>query len=283
MEASPEPELPSPPHFPFGFTVVDEGPGRPKRANVDILRTQLWVSVVMIRSGLSPYGLEREFLSQQVKYNGSKVVRPRRMDRYRDGKMALLDVPGEDNLLDRIEVRFPGTAQWFRHPIWRALSHDPMTEADIVNGLRILEPAVRRAVLTNKYPDGRRRSRRVPTFPADTQRRLIRRGSFDAIGATVLMARYAEINHNPELRHAALGVYYALQPLVAHHRYLELFYPRLFSLIDFYCRRWLFFEHDPAVRFEVIVTWQGMQKHVWGGQAPDVERIPSGVDDEDSK
>lgn len=144
-----------------------------------------------------------------------------------------------------------------------------MSEAEILSGLRILEPAVRRAVLTNKYPDGRRRSHRVPTFPTDTQCRLIRRGSFDALGAAVLMARYAEIIHRPELRLAALGVYYALQPLVARHRYLEPFYPRLFSLIDFYCRRWLFFEHDPALRFEVILTWQGMQKHVWGGQAPE--------------
>ena len=193
MEASSDSEALSPSNFPLRFEVVNEGPGRPKRANVDILRTQLWVSIVMMRSGLTLYALEREFLPNQIKYNGSKVIRPRRLDRYRDGKMALLDVPGEDNLIDRVEVRFPGTAQWFRHPIWQALSHDAMSEAAILNGLKVLEPAVRRAVLTNKYPDGKQRSSRVPMFPRETQRRLIRRGSFDALGAVVLMARFAEI------------------------------------------------------------------------------------------
>lgn len=267
MEASSDSEALSPSNFPLRFEVVNEGPGRPKRANVDILRTQLWVSIVMMRSGLTLYALEREFLPNQIKYNGSKVIRPRRLDRYRDGKMALLDVPGEDNLIDRVEVRFPGTAQWFRHPIWQALSHDAMSEAAILNGLKVLEPAVRRAVLTNKYPDGKQRSSHVPMFPRETQRRLIRRGSFDALGAVVLMARFAEIVHHPELRHAALSVYYELQPLLACHRYLEPFYPRLYTVIDFYCRRWLFFEHDPALRFDVIVTWQGMQQEVWRMQA----------------
>ena len=267
MEASSDSEALSPSNFPLRFEVVNEGPGRPKRANVDILRTQLWVSIVMMRSGLTLYALEREFLPNQIKYNGSKVIRPRRLDRYRDGKMALLDVPGEDNLIDRVEVRFPGTAQWFRHPIWQALSHDAMSEAAILNGLKVLEPAVRRAVLTNKYPDGKQRSSHVPMFPRETQRRLIRRGSFDALGAVVLMARFAEIVLHPELRHAALSVYYELQPLLACHRYLEPFYPRLYTVIDFYCRRWLFFEHDPALRFDVIVTWQGMQQEVWRMQA----------------
>ncbi|KXK00568.1 MAG: hypothetical protein UZ03_NOB001002733 [Nitrospira sp. OLB3] len=105
MARDPHPASPDEP--PFRFVPVEEGLGRPKRANVNILRTQLWVFVVMVRSDSSLYRLEREFLPEQVKYSGGKVIRPRRMDRYRDGKMALFDLPGEDNLLDRVEARFP--------------------------------------------------------------------------------------------------------------------------------------------------------------------------------
>lgn len=237
MEPSADPTFLRPEDLPFTFTPVEEGPGRPKRANVDILRTQLWVSIVMARSGMTLYGLEREFLPEQVKYNGSKVIRPRRWDRYWEGKMGLQDLPAEDNLVDRVEARFPGTAHWFRHPIWPALSHDPMTEAAIVQGLKTLEPAVRRAVLTNKYPDGRRRLYRVATFHEHTRLRLIQRGSFDALGAAVLMVRYSEVQSSPESRRQALKVYYALQSVIAAHAYLKGFYLRLFSLIDFYCRQ----------------------------------------------
>lgn len=187
--------------------------------------------------------------------------------------MAVKDLPGKGNLIDRVEARFPGTAQWFRHPIWKALSDQSMQKELIIKGLKELEPAVRRWVLTNRHPDGTRRSSRMPTFPEETQRRLIRRGSFDVLGAAVLMVRYSEVIGHPDLRHPALNVYYALQPTLSRHRYLQHFYPRLFSLVDFYCRRWIFLEKDPAQRLEAIITWQGLQESVWN--VPQSEYNPS--------
>lgn len=79
----------------------------------------------------------------------------------------------------------------------------------------------------------------------------------------MLIVRCSEVKSSPELRRYALKVYYALQPTLASHPYLTNFYLRLFSLIDFYCRQWIFLDSDPAFRMEAILTWQDFQQHVW--------------------
>jgi hypothetical protein len=90
---------------------------------------------------------------------------------------------------------------------------------------------------------------------------LTKRASFDALAAAVLFVRWSDV-----IAGEALAVYYALQPRLAEHPYLEPFYPRLFSLIDYACRRWIFFPADLAQRYEAVLSWQGLRQHVWGGR-----------------
>jgi hypothetical protein len=120
--------------------------------------------------------------------------------------------------------------------------------------------------LTKRRLDGSPRHYAVPTFSASTPVGLTKRASFDALAAAVLFVRWSDVIAGEALRHEALAVYYALQPRLAEHPYLEPFYPRLFSLIDYACRRWIFFPADLAQRYEAVLSWQGLRQHVWGGR-----------------
>lgn len=262
-DSSYESSLDPPSQFPLRFEAIEEGPGRRKRAPLDVLRTQVWVYVVMRRSGWTTYRLEREFHPDRIKRSGGKVVRPRLWDRYREGKMVVSDRAGRDNVIDRVEARFPGTARWIRSPLWTGLSQESLARATVIEGFKKLEPTTRRLVLTKRNLDGSSRRDAVPTFSAITPLGLIKRGSFDALAAAVLFVRWSEVIAREALRHEALAVYYALQPRLADHPYLQPFYPRLFSLIDYRCRRWIFFPHDLAQRFEAVLTWHGLREHVW--------------------
>lgn len=171
------------------------------------------------------------------------------------------DRPGTNSFIDTVEAKFPGTARWFRHPIWMGLQERTLTEREIIEALSTLKPAVARIVLTQKYPDGRPRSSPAIACNHEIAGALIRTGSFDALGAAVLLVRFSEIIAATDLRKLALSVYYGLQPKLAKLKQVAPVYPQLFSLIDFSCRQWVFI--NPALRMEIMVTWQGMRDTVW--------------------
>ena len=83
--------------LPVTFETMREGRGRHKRTQTDVLRTRVWFIAVSLTSGWSAYKLETRFAPDKTKKVDGKIIRPRRWDRYREGKMVPPDRPGTNS------------------------------------------------------------------------------------------------------------------------------------------------------------------------------------------
>lgn len=119
-----------------------------------------------------------------------KIIRPRRWDRDREGKMVPPDHPGENNLIDLVERKFRGTERWFRHPLWKGLGQTTLTEKEIIEALATLKPAVSQLVLERNYSDGHPRSSPAVILTREIAHTFIQKGSLGALGAAVLLVRF---------------------------------------------------------------------------------------------
>lgn len=117
-----------------------KGRGRPPTHPVDRLRTHLWFHVVKLRSGLpSAYAIEMKLDGDLVRKRGNEVARPTKWDRYRGGEKVPSDKPGPRNAIEQAEAFFPGTARWFRNPIWTVLRGEELDRRAIEHALQGLQ------------------------------------------------------------------------------------------------------------------------------------------------
>lgn len=222
----------------------------------------MWFNALREISGLpSAYALEMALDGDHVRKRDSDVARPRKWDAYEKGAKVPADRPGPRNAIDQAELRFPGTARWFRSPLWRYLKRESFEAREFEDALRALEPAVIE-VLFEAEPRKHETEPRQRPFDDDSARRLIAIGSFDALAAAVLLAGLSEAIASPELRDRALHVYVEIQAPLRHLPVMEGIYPELFSLIDSRCKHWVYL--SPNQRMDVVIFWQGVQNHVEG-------------------
>lgn len=103
----------------------DEKParGRPKSSELQRLRTRIWYRAVELRLGVSSsYSVERRLEPDKVRAGPDGVVRPRKWDKYKSGERVPVDKGDNDNSVSVAEAEAPGSARWFRSPIWNALA-----------------------------------------------------------------------------------------------------------------------------------------------------------------
>lgn len=84
------------------------------------------VSGCLMASKLTPRELEKQFGEPK---SNEKVKRSCVWDKYRRGDVVPrsgLRPGGGANLVDRVEVVYPGTAKWLTLPLWRLLDKAPM-------------------------------------------------------------------------------------------------------------------------------------------------------------
>ena len=241
-------------------------PGRPPRDPVDVLRTRLWLHGVKLRSGLSSaYAIERTLDGDAVSWVKGNIRRPRKWDAYEQGTR----VPGagrdDARAVEQAEAAWPGTARWFRHPLWRALKAAPMDMRAVEAGLLELEPAVV-ALLYEPVDPGRPLDRKQVAIDGSVADRLVALSSFDALAAAVLLARQSEAIASTALREVALSAYRALQPRVAQLPVVAPFQNELYGLADQRCKEWLYI--TPNRRLEVMLFWEGLWEHPSYGASP---------------
>lgn len=237
--------------------IKPKGRGRPPTHPVDRLRTRLWFHVVKLCSGLpSAYAIEMKLDGNLVRKRETDVARPTKWDRYRDGEKVPSDKPGPRNSIEQAEVFFPGTARWFRSPIWTVLRGEKLDRRAIEHALRGLQNEVVE-ILFELKPREHESAIRLKPFDADCESRLSMLGSFDALVATVLLATLAEEIASPELRETSLRIYFDLQSPIMGQPETRPFYSELFSLIDLRCKHWAFPSQNQ--RLDVVIFWQGVQ------------------------
>lgn len=230
--------------------------GRPARHPVEALRTRMWFHVVKMRAGLnSAYALELLFDGDMVRREQGQIQRPRKWDAYEKGIKSPTGVRGKRHAVDMAEERFPGTAAWFHHPIWQAISaaHMTMQEVDeglVALGIEVVELLYHRP----EFHEGKRLQQRQLDEPH--LRCLGQHGTVDALAAAVLLVRQSDLIGSPELREWALACYGELQPQVAVLPEVEPFFPELYTAIDKACPHWVF--AAPNQRLSMTVFWRAM-------------------------
>lgn len=224
-----------------------KGPGREPRNPVDVLRTKIWMAAVFAASGLTPGQIEALLEPERVRREGGRTIRPRLWDRYASGD----HVPNDNQ--DRkpvslAEARWPGTAVWFRSPMWRALRPEPVTAALAEQLLGQIEPLRDVLFVPSRWnPSVLRQAAVDPTLLAT----IIGVGRIDALAAAMVFARQAEAIHSPPLRDTALRLYRHLQPQLEQLPALKTHASELFWLIDTSIKEWVY--PDPGSQVSVTI------------------------------
>jgi hypothetical protein len=153
------------------------------------------MQAVLVASDLSAYAIEKKLQPEAVQRRDHVVVRPRRWDRYVAGAMT----PRDDRPLSAVamaDAHWPGTAMWFRSPLWRALDDRPLHASEAETLLRNL-PSLQDTLLARERGALKRR-------PVDHGmcEQIRTHGTFEALAATIIWAREAEVIASPELRRA---------------------------------------------------------------------------------
>ena len=235
--------------------------GRPPKSEVEKLRDRIWIYAVQLHSSLKTgYSLETAVDPDKVKREAGQVRRPGKWDRYVNGSRGPGQFKGKRDAVAMAEAEFPGTAVWYYSPLWWALELKPKSADDCEAALHRLDINVSELLLTIDSRAGAEpiSPRRFDEAMAD---QLVKIGSFDALAAAVVMARWAEAIASPQLRDLALNCYARLQPAIAAIPELTQFYPHLFTLIDMRCKHWTFVA--PNQRMDIVIFWQGFQDRAW--------------------
>jgi hypothetical protein len=229
-------------------------PGRPPRNLVDVLRTQLWFHVVKLRSGLpSAYAVEKALEPHLVRQSTDGVKRPRKWDKYEHGERV---PPRKGDAKDSVELaerHFSGTACWFDNPIWEILKESKPDRWELQRLLQRLSPHVVDVLITMDGPIKGQAD--LVVLSQDHFDRLVALGSFDALAATVILARLSEETASHELRDMALACYAKLQPILADAPETCVHYPELFTYVDQVCQYWIVM--GPGKLMNMHLFWHG--------------------------
>lgn len=160
------------------------------------MRVQAWFRAVSLASKLTPRELEKQFGEPK---SNEKVKRSCVWDKYRRGDVVPrsgLRPGGGANLVDRVEVVYPGTAKWLTLPLWRLLDKAPMEMSEIRRCYESL-PRPMRAMFI--HPDATESSAfwRVRTMncKADCEL-LLRFESLDGLVAVLTLKKEVECTQN---------------------------------------------------------------------------------------
>ena len=236
--------------------IQPRGRGRPPTHPVDRLRTRLWFHIVKLRSGLpSAYAIEMKLDGDRVRKRDADVSRPTKWDFYRDGDKVPDDRPNPRNAIEQAEAWFPGTARWFRSPVWPVLRGEKCDRTFVEHALRKLQPKIVETVFEPAPREYESHPRQKP-FDADNVQRLVDFCDFDSLVVAVLLVALSEDIASPELRKSALHLYFELQPKLKVLPELSPFYEELFSSIDLRCKHWVYLSSN--LRMDIVIFSRGV-------------------------
>lgn len=187
------------------------------------------------------------------------VARPRKWDAYERGAKVPIDRAGPRNAIEQAERQFPGSARWFRSPLWSFLKRDAFDAKQFEDALRTLDPAVVSLLFEAEPPEPGYSTRQRP-FDENTVSQLVELGSFDSLVAAVLLVGLSEAIASPNLRTLALNAYVELQAPLRNTPLLNDIYPELLTQIDLRCKHWIYLSSNQ--RMDVVIFWKGVAENL---------------------
>lgn len=193
--------------------------------SVDRLATRIWYQAVEDGLGLdNPYAVELYLEGERVKPDKDGIKRPRKWRNFSQGKRTPADNPGTLNVFDLAERHAPGTARWFRSPMWRALKGAIDSSAEL-RRLIAGAPALRRIVLSESDPvdfaipaqgdipplEG---SASFIAFEAERIPDCAALEGLDLLEAIILLLEYGHLARMPSVTVRALDLYTRVSPKI---------------------------------------------------------------------
>lgn len=160
------------------------------------MRVRAWVYAVVHESGLTISELEQKFGED----GRNPPMRSCIWNKYQRGEVVPRDgflENGRPKLVERVEARYPGTANWLRSPIWRLADQAPMRMDEIRDIYEALPSRLRSYFILSE-------SESSPMFwrrPVDHQQLcsiLAHFHTFDDLVAGLAMIRETETTQNHE-------------------------------------------------------------------------------------
>lgn len=214
--------------------------GRPPTDPIDQLRTRLWFHAVKLRSGLpSAYAIELALEPGREGEAQPSERRARKWDRYRDGDRVPDDRPGKPNAVELAEREFPGTARWFRSPVWESFKGARPPKDQLIRSLNELDAPVT-GLLFEDVQVHDWTERRLRTLDVDLSIQIRDLNSFAALEAVCLLFALSETIASIDLRSAVFTLYRNMQRGLTETAELEPFFPELFDEVDALGKQWAF-------------------------------------------
>jgi hypothetical protein len=227
--------------------------GRKKQTEKDFLKGMVWFRAVSVSAGnASAYALEKRFDPMLLIQRDGKLTRSKKWDRYRDGKRLPSD-NSPDDIVSRVDRELPGTARWFRSPLWAALDGSFPDRHVIEIQLKSLLD-IRDLLFTTQVRFGHAQLERLPADDA-LFKNLLQIPSIDTLAAILLMAREAEVIASLELRERALQAYHDFQATICAMPEFADLADRLFWHIDTTIKHWTMV--SPNQRLEIVIFSKG--------------------------
>lgn len=223
--------------------------GRKKQTEKDFLKGMVWFQAVSVRAGnATAYALEKRFDPLLFSHRDGKLTRSKKWDKYRDGKRLPSDL-SEDDVIARIETVLPGTAKWFRSPMWAALDGS-FADRYVIDALLKSLDDVTHLLFGSRVWNGVIQVYRLPANEALFDD-LIKIASLDTLAAILVMAREAEVIASPQLRENALQAYLEFQPVIRSMPEFQGLAEKLFWHIDTTIKHWCMIE--PNKRLDIVI------------------------------
>ncbi len=219
--------------------------GRPKKDPIDVMRTKAWYFAVESELQVStPYAVEVIVEAENKAKKDAKFAGLRRWAAYKGGARVPQDIPGRLNPINMAEERAPGTARWFRSPMWQALKGKLANRYDVEAALAESDAI---AVIVFEYEElafddeyrqelGLNDSDPPPTyrrFRPDNINRCLELKGIDLLEAVILLLEFGSASGSLEITSRALELYKASSPKIATIPEIRAFLPEIFDAIEF--------------------------------------------------
>lgn len=189
-------------------------PGRPKKDSLSNLRTMAWFNAVSQASGMNAYELDIFFAGRYRKYENRACI----WDKYERGEVeprTKTSAKGQPSIVQKVEKKFPGTAEWLKHPIWTLLGNSRMNMEEIRSVYMSLNPRLRALFIMDTST-----ARKPGIFwrrdmPLNEIFQKLEKGSgLDSLTALLAMIKEAEITQYQDQHIQALLFWNTLSPKI---------------------------------------------------------------------
>ena len=215
------------------------------KSRLDRVASMIWYQAVETRLELkNPGEVEKLLQGERIKPDKDGIKRPRKWRHFSKGRRSPDDIPGKLNVYDIADRQAPGTARWFRSPMWKALKGKLANRYDVEAALAESE-ALAAIIFEYEVLDfddeyrlelGLDENDPPPTyrkFRPDNINRCIELEGIDLLEAVILLLEFGRASGSLEITRPALELYKASSLKIAAIPEIGAFLPEIFEAIEF--------------------------------------------------